>query len=179
MKRLGLLLSMVCVASFAAKYPVDDDIAELRGKADYLEANKQLLLANDCSVTVNSNTVKLDVGALRSNALIIAIGPGFPGNYLAFHQAPKPEFLENVVLMTVKKAGAGKGALIVTARIDEIPNKGPALVVTSAEPLSIKEMEGAYMYQKRAVGLKLVDGKVSGTISAKTALGLPLNLTCK
>lgn len=179
MKRLGLLLSLVCVAGFAAQYPVDDDIADLRAKADSLEANKQMLLANDCSVTVNSNTVKLDAGALRSNALIIAIGPGFPGNYLAFHQAPKPEFLENVVLSTVMKAGAGKGALIVTARIEEIPGKGPALVATSAEPKSIKEMEGGYMYQKSAVGLKLVDGKVIGTISAKTALGLPFNLTCK
>ncbi len=170
MKRLGLVLSLVCVASFAAEYPVDESIAELRGKADYLEANKQLLLANDCSVTVNSNTVKLVAGALRSEALVIAIGPAFPGNYLAYHRAPKPEFLG---------ALAGKGGLIVTARIETVQGNVPALVVTSAEPRSIKEAQGMYIYEKSSVGLKIVDGRVSGTVSGKTARGLPLNVTCK
>lgn len=179
MKRLGLVLSLACVVGFATQYPVDESIAELRAKADYLEANKQLLLANDCSVTVNSNTVKLDARALRSEAMVIAIGPAFPGNYLAYHQAPKPQILENVVAFTINKGGGGKGALIVTARIGATQSGAPALVVTTNEPRSIKEAEGMYIYEKSAVGLKIVDGKVAGSVSGKTAHGLPLNVTCK
>jgi len=184
MKKLLVLLAgtVLSLSAFAAQYPVDQDIADLRAKADYLEALKNTVEKNRCTVQVGTNRVALSAGALRSNGLVMAIADGMPGNYLAYHQAPKPEFLSNVINFTVGHAGASKGAAIVTAQLGYAAGGGAAkgVLVTINEPEEVQGADGLFIYQKAFLKLAFNDqGKLGGKITGKAVHGRDLVLDCE
>jgi hypothetical protein len=182
MKGIIALLTIVGAVAWAApKLPVDEDIAELRAKADYLTALRDTLENNDCSLTIDKNTVKLVPGALRGEGLVIAVGENFPGNYLAYYKAPKPEQLENVVTMTLLKAGVGKNALILTMRIGNSTSAAaePLLQIITNEPEFVKGTDSLWIYQKAGVTVKLPTDGNTETKTGKSYQGKALTLTCK
>lgn len=170
----------VATSVFGATYPVDQDIDALRAKAQYLEDLKDLLEGAQCSITLDSNTVALVPGALRSEGLVMAVGPGFPGNYLAYHKAPKPEQLRAVINYTLLKGDTGKGASIIGSRMsygaDGKPDK---LVIFAAEPILVKGTDDLWMYDKTSLVLAISAGKVVGKVSTKTVHGQAFTLDCK
>lgn len=182
MKGIITLLALLgAVASAAPKVPVDADIQALIDKAAYLTALKDTLSNHDCSITIDKNTVKLVPGALRGEGLVIAVGENFPGNYLAYYKAPKPEQLENVVTMTFMKGGSGKNALILTMRIGNSSSAAaePLLQITTNEPEFVKGTDSLWIYQKAGVTVKLPAPGETVTKTGKSYQGKALTLTCK
>ena len=165
----------------AATYPVDEEIAELRSKADYLETLKNTLESNHCTIQLDSNVVALVPGALRSEGLVMAVSPGMAGNYLAYHQAPKPEHLKNIIEYTLLKEGAGDRASIVTAHLG-LKSDGTfgGLVVVVNEPVNVQEGEEFWMYKKTPLKLPFnTEGKLAGQSGGTTAdLKQVVRFTC-
>ncbi len=179
--KLGML-GLVLVSSFAFGngLPVDDEIAALRAKATYLETLKTLLEKNTCAIAVETNTVPLVAGALRSQGLVVAVGEKFPGDYLAYDKAPKPEQLERVVGFTFLKAVAGKNAKIISGQIHSQNGTDYShFVVYVAEPSEVKGAENLWMYHKTNLALKLSGLELSGTAAGKSASGVAIGLECK
>ncbi len=178
--KFGLIGLFLLSSLASAALPVDDEIAALRNKADYLEKLKTLFEKNDCRVTVGTNTVSLAAGALRSEGLVIAVGDGFAGNYLAYHKAPKPEQLQGVIDMTLQKGGAGKGAKILSGQLYSQNNVDYThLVVYVNEPFRIKESDGLWIYNKSNVALKLNGLELNGSHTGKSVSGAAVTLECK
>lgn len=160
-------------AASVTRYPVDDEVDALMGKAQYLKDFKQLLLDRDCSVTVGKNKVTLVAGALRSEGLVIAINEKNSGNYWGYHQAPKPEFLDRVT--------GYAGSLIVSGRLAyndaASPNKATHLGVYIAKPIQVKEAEGMWMYDKNFHSISLIDASKS-SVTGKSTDGSSVVLEC-
>jgi len=179
--KFGLIgLCLLSLSAVAANLPVDDEIAILRNKADYLEKMKTLLEKNDCRITIGTNTVALVAGALRSEGMVIAVGPGFPNNYLAFHKAPKPEFMKGVIENALLKGGAGKNANILSGQLySKDDTDYTHFVVYVNEPMFVKGTDSLWMYNKTNVALKLNGLELNGTHSGKSPNGTPVTLECK
>ena len=196
MKGLITLIMTLALPGLAGSLPVDEEIAALRSKADYLETLKNTLGANACTIQLDANTVPLAAGALRSEGLVMAVAPGMPGNYLAFYLEPKPELLKNIV----KYSGAGDGASIVTAQLGrKADGSFSELVVTINEPKQIQRAEDVkhdddeteedilanrgsddwWIYSKTVLKLAFTNGKLVGSTDGKSAvLGQALTLSC-
>lgn len=173
---MKIVISFACLvlaaSSFAANYPVDEAIGELRAKADYLELMKKTLETEKCSVQVGTNRVALTAGALRSQGLVMAIAKTNPGNYYAFDQAPKPQLLEQVIAMTFRQ----RGALIISARLLAKPGDATytGLGVVVNKP---KHDSGIDIYEKTGVAIRLPEGKA---VSKSVAMpdGTNVTLSC-
>lgn len=178
---LVLLISLFSSSALIAvsSLPVDEEISILRQKADHLEKLKELFLANKCSVTVGTNQVGLVAGALRSEGLVMAIGERFPGNYLGFHKAPKPEQLSRVIDGSFMKAGMGQGAVIVTARLGfDSALKPVALLAAIAVPTFVEGTEDLWIYEKTPLNVKL-SHLSKAKIEAKLKGGKSVSLQCE
>jgi hypothetical protein len=175
---IGLMLSLGAVAD---SYPVDLEIGKLRAKADYLETLKAFLLSNQSQVQYGSNQVALTAGALRSETLVMAIGPKFPGQYAGFHQAPKPQMLEQVVAASRGRGDLGQGAVVVTAGLDVSPGstKLDTFVVKIAEPAEVKDAGGLWWYNQRSLRTSLPQSgehvEASGVSSSKQSISVSCN----
>lgn len=173
---LGLCLFTATLVA-APKYPVDQDIQKLVDKAAYLTEMRDTLASFDCSITLDKNTVKLVPGALRSEGLVIAVSDGFPGNYLAYHKAPKPEQLEGVVNLIYPKGG--KNALILTLRMGNSPKASDERViqVLTNEP----EYAGGtlWIYQRGGVTVTLPKNGEVAVATGKSYQGKTLTLRCQ
>lgn len=165
-------LFALAATSFAANYPVDDSIAELRAKADYLELLKKTLETEKCSVQVGTNKVALSPGAIRSQTLVMAIAASSPGNFYAFDQAPEPQLLEQVINVSFGE----RGALIVSARLLAKPGDTTytGLGVFVAKP---KHDSGLDIYEKTWVKIRLPEGKQVSK-SATMPGGVNVTLSC-
>lgn len=171
---LGLVLS---VGVQGANYPVDVEIEELRDKANHLEALKELFLNNTCAVELEGNRVGLVAGALRSEGLVMAIGKNFPGNYLAYHKAPKAQFLRNVIVYTLKKANAADGAVIVAGKL--LGGKQPThLEVSFNKPFFVKGTDGLWIYSKQHMQIELPHDGTSVSKSGRLKDGRTVKLEC-
>ncbi len=153
-KLISALCLLVSVGAFAARYPVDEEIDGLRGKAEHLENIKLLLEKNDCFIQVDKNVVKLVPGALRSEGLVMAIGEKFPGRYLAYHKAPKPEHLDGVIDLAMLSHDAHKGAVLVTLSLAVNPKTGIRNVIflKVGQPKPADESGDLWIYDMRQVG---------------------------
>ncbi len=164
--------------SFAATYPVDEDIQRMRSEADALEGLKQLFESNQCSVTVGDNKVGISPGALRSRGIVIIVTPKSPGNYLAFHSSDKmsPEAIILTSQLSFKLAAPDFEASMVTAEFGTvakdgtkslnvgfwIPRKAPEEVLT---PEQKTEQEARYKAEGEAREKQIAE--------ARKAAGLP------
>jgi len=168
-----VLVALTSVPAVAAtRYPVDDEIDAHMAKAQYLKDFKQLLLDKDCSVTVGKNKVALVASALRSEGLVIGIAEGNAGNYWAYHQAPKPEFLDRVT--------GYKNSLIVSGRLayDSFDtSKVTDLGVYIAKPKWIKDADGLYIYDKSFHKLA-IPSSASASSTTKGVDGVSVTLEC-
>ncbi len=172
---LALGTFLLATISLATQYPVDEDIKSLRDKANYLETLKKVLESNKCSISIGKNIVTLTPGALRSEGLVMAVGENFPGNYLGYHKAPQPEKLEASVeltfIMAGQGSGKGKGAKIVTARLqlDEKQEKPTHLLVILNDIYQEPSSPELWLYAKGAVKLPIsLDSIVKSNGQAKT-----------
>lgn len=167
------------MGSGAAEYPVDEEIAALKAKAEYLEALKGIFAENRCVVSFDGNEVALSAGALRSEGLVMAIGRNFPGQYLAYHRAPKPEMLARVVSHTLLRGEAGEGAVIVGSRLTEVPGRGDRILgLFVAEPWEVEGTDGLWLYRKTFVNFPVPQPGVRVEREAKTSSGLVLKVAC-
>lgn len=168
-----VLVAVNSIPAFAStRYPVDDEIDAHIAKAQYLKDFKQLLLDQECSVTVGKNKVTLVAGALRSEGLVIGIAEGNPGNYWAYHQAPKPQFLDRVT--------GYKNSLIVSGRLayDSVDtSKVSDLGVYIAKPKLIKDADGLYLYDKSFHKLT-IPSSASASSTTKGVDGVSVTLEC-
>ncbi|MCB9253755.1 MAG: hypothetical protein H6617_03655 [Bdellovibrionaceae bacterium] len=166
---LALCAGLVAVAG---QLPVDDEILALRNKADYLEELKNTLLENRCAITVDGNTVGLVAGAIRSQALIMGITRTNPGNYYAYHMAPKPQFLQNVV-------GAADAKIVVaTFLYREGENKPAGFQVKVAEPFKVTGAENLWLYNQTYLNLAVPKAQETLSGEATTQSGASVKVVC-
>ncbi|MCB0406254.1 MAG: hypothetical protein KDD51_15850 [Bdellovibrionales bacterium] len=167
---MAVLWSGLAVA--ADHLPVDDEIQALRNKADYLEQLKNTLLENRCSVTVDGNTVGLSAGAIRSQALVMGITKTNPGNYYAYHMAPKPQFLKNAV-------GAADAKIVVATLLYREGESTPsALQVKVAEPYEVPGAENLWIYNQTYLNLPVPKSTETGAAEATTESGISVKAVC-
>ncbi len=182
-KLSSLAAVFLCVGAMAEapRLPVDEVIEGHLAKARHLTLLKELFTKTNCEVHVSNNHVGIAAGALRSEGIVMAITETSPGNYFAFHQAPKPQFLKNVVESVVHKPV--KNPQIVSSSL--VASQGASdythLKVTVAEPVEVKGAENLYMYESVTVGMSLsamAKGEVQSK-EVKTKSGAIVSAICK
>lgn len=177
MKKLIWCLVLAAPA-FGAHYPVNDDINELKWKVSYLETLRDTFEAQKCVIELDGNSVRLVPGALRSEGLVMAIGKNFPGNYLAYHKAPKPQFLHNVVAFTLG-APAADGAVIIGSRIGyDAANTPQELIIFVAKPFKVQGADNLWLYNKTYLKVPFPQKGVASESKATLADGRAARLTC-
>ena len=176
----SLLSVVVLLAGFTAvadTYPVDEAIADLHAKATYLTQLKEIFSEKNCRITVDQNTVKLHPSQLRSEGLAMGIGPEFPGDFLAYHKAPKPKQLAIVASYTLKK-NVGRDVMIVGSRLrykDGVPS---LLLISVNEPYEVPGAEDLWIYQPTWVGVPLTEASKSVSNEATSKSGKAIRLDC-
>jgi len=170
---LMMIAFSVSSYSFAERYPVDDVIDGLRFKASHLEQLKKFLESNTCAMTVNGNKVLLGPGALRSEALVIGISPENPGNYNAFHKAPKPQFMRTVM--------ASKDPRIIAVKfLFDQNDERVGLQFKIAKPVLVNPVDPFWHYMNSAFRMRLSDYGAEGKEHTfETDQGDKVTVSCK
>lgn len=147
----GLVMSM---ASYAERLPVDDAIDGLRAEATHLEIMKDLLTKNRCTVHLGPHQFVLTAGAMRGSGIVMGVADSIPGQYLAFHQAPKAQLLHQVISVTHQRAI--NRAFIISSSLKAKPGAETYthLYVVLAQPLYNKHLDGTD-YVKVAIHIPL------------------------
>ncbi len=180
---ISMILSTLCLAE---GLPVDQEIQELRAKAAHLETLKELFQAARCKAVIGQNEVALSAGALRGNGLIMGVTDSMPGQYVgAFHSAPKPEHLKNVLISIALKPM--NRVFIVSSSLESANGtEFTHLAVKLAEPVLSKDIldpqthKPTYVYQTTYLSLSLDTVKKGGaTKVASLAKGGSFQVVCQ
>jgi len=185
LKFITVMCLLASTVSMAERLPVDDVIDGLRGKASHLEMLKGLFQATTCTVEMPNNQVTLQAGALRDNAIVIAVTESSKGNYLAYSSAPKAHMLQNIMEWTFKHQV--KRPMIVSSSLVAAPgsDKHTHLRVKVVELFLQKDildpvtMKPTLQYEPIAFAIPLEQLKGATTKAQNLPNGGTAQVTCK
>lgn len=177
MKKLITLCVGIAISTTAfAKFPVDNDIADLRQQISYLETLKDLFSENDCRFSEDDNTILLRPDWLRSEGLVIAIDKSFAGNVFSYHRAPKPKLFRRVVEATSHKPSVSPSLIGIYGGFGEDLSKSITFYVS--KPTTVAGTDGLIVYGRLYLDLKVPQNGSFEEVEVTSKSGTKFRITC-